>query len=154
MNYNKQSINEDVYCLTGLLRDKEIASIYSLKIPTIRYWKNKTLDDFDSWKRITYELLVRYIADKDIYSKNTKRNSDLDIKKNLTSLEIGEKEYESFKFSPKDYKIFMTNLIEFTPSEIFKKRILFLKECIDSIDKRCINNIYNNTNSAPQSQIV
>lgn len=144
------SENKELYCLTGSLMDKEIVALYGLKIPTIRYWKNKSIDDVDSWKRVTYELLIRYVAEKDEFSKNiqnrSNRNSKLDIQKNLTLYEIGEKDYGSFRTSPKEYKIFISNLIEFTPPEIFAKRVIFLKECIDSVDNKVMKSIYNKDN--------
>ncbi len=124
----------DLACLTGLITDKEMVFKYQMGVATARIWKAKDIYDFDSWRRIVYELLIRYTPSKDIYKDNPKM-SNSDIKRNLTSLEFGEKHYGVFRNSPKLYKSFIVDMIERTPPTIFKKRIEFIKECIHSIDE-------------------
>ena len=135
MSQQKESKNDlgDLICLTGLLTDREMVSKYQMGIATARIWKGKDIYDADSWRRIVYEMLIRYTPSKDLYKDNTKIcNSD--IKRNLTSLEFGEKHYGVFRNSPKAYKSFIVQMIERTPPDIFKSRIDFIKECIHSID--------------------
>ena len=70
---------ESISCLTGYLTDKEIAEKYGMKIPTIQQWKNKTLKDEDSWRRIAYELFIRYVPEKDKYKANVDKEK-IDLK--------------------------------------------------------------------------
>lgn len=128
---NSQSGNnliDCINCLTGILADKEIVAKYELKIATIRHWKNKSINEDDSWRRIAYELMVRYVPKKDKHL----HCGEIDLKKNITILEIGEKNYHSFETSHKAYKRFLHEIITQTPTDILKARINFLKECVDS----------------------
>lgn len=131
-NKTNPSVIEDLLCLTGYARDKEIVNNYSIQIPTITNWKLKTLNDEDSWRRLAYELFVRYVPSKDKYYNSSMPISDKDILRNITAFEIGTKNYGSFCASAKPFKIFLVKMIENTPSAVFKKRVEFLKECIDS----------------------
>ncbi len=136
MNQNKNTKNTlgDLVCLTGLLTDKEMVHKYQMGIATARIWKSKDIYDTDSWRRIVYEMLLRYVPTKDEHRSNPKMcNSD--VKRNLTSLEFGEKHYGVFRNSPKLYKSFIVEMIERTPPKIFKSRIDFIRECIHSIDE-------------------
>lgn len=134
-NPNKEIISspiDDLHCLTGYARDKEIVARYSVQLPTLTNWKLKTLDDDDSWRRLAYELFVRYVPLKDKYYNSIDRISEKDILRNITTFEIGTKNYGSYCASTKPFKIFIVRMIENTPSAVFKKRVDFLKECITS----------------------
>lgn len=127
---NENEAYSDIACLSGFLTDKEIVIRYNLSIATIQQWKsNPSLETY--WKRIVYEFFVRYIPEKDKYTSN-ELISELDIKRNLTHIGIGLKLYDSFMKSSQNYKKEILKIIEHTPFEVFKKRIDFIKECIDT----------------------
>lgn len=126
----RRSSNFSIVCLTGFLTDKEIVAKYELKIATIRHWKNKSINDCDSWRRIAYELMVRYVPKKDDFIKTNP--NEVDIQKNVTLMEIGERNFTSFKASQKAYKKFIVDVVSNTPTSILKDRVEFLKECVDS----------------------
>lgn len=127
---NENEAYSDIACLSGFLTDKEIVIRYNLSIATIQQWKsNPSLETY--WKRIVYEFFVRYIPEKDKYTSN-ELISELDIKRNLTHIGIGLKLYDSFMKSSQNYKKEILKIIEHTPFEVFRNRIDFLKECIDT----------------------
>lgn len=124
---------DSLLCLTGFRTDKQLQTNYALNIATIRHWKNKTLKAEDSWRRVIYEFFIRYVPEKDFWEAGeTEQELEVDLKRNITILELGESNYYSLQCSKKEYKRFIAEMLATTPTKILRQRIEFLKECIDS----------------------
>ena len=133
------SQSEYIFALSNILTDKQITQKYKLRTSTITEWKRKNLNDEDAWKRIAYEFFVRYFPENDIFvNQGIENNETVNIRKNITLMQIGDKNYQSFLISRKIFKLFLASIIRFTPTIVLEERIKFIIHCIES---RCMDEV-------------